>query len=82
MSGMLTSLITMSYPSFLSRSNFKASLAKPHVVTEKENNNKSCQNGFKFLEDAIVELIDQLKAEVILCNKIHSNHKWHIVTWT
>lgn len=40
MSGMLTSLITMSYPSFLSRSKFKASLARPHVVTAKKKNER------------------------------------------
>lgn len=33
-SGMLTSLITMSNPSFGSRSMLKASLARQHVVTE------------------------------------------------
>jgi hypothetical protein len=37
MSGMFTSLITISYPSFLSRSKLRACLAKQHVVTETNN---------------------------------------------
>lgn len=47
MSGMFTSLITMSKPSFLSRSRSKASLAKLQVITETPKKNKTLEKDQK-----------------------------------